>query len=66
MRFLIIWLILLRSAFCMHAVETTEFVCSNSAKKSAELTNCDFFGRYISWDLNFLRSVDNWSVKIIN
>lgn len=63
MRFLILWLLIDSYVLAMHITEVSEFLCSASPKKSAEVTDCTFQGRYISWDLNFLRSLNNWNVS---
>lgn len=46
-------------------IEFNDVSCSTSTKRSAEITNCQFKGRYVSFNVNFFRTLDNWKVKVI-
>lgn len=65
MIFLTLWFIIFPVVSTVHEIEFSDFKCSTSAKKSAEMTNCVYGGRFISFDLNFLRRLDDWKVSQI-
>lgn len=58
------WLILTLPLVCsMHTMNITDVLCTNSPKKSSEITNCLVSGRYLSFDINFKRRLDDWNVS---
>lgn len=62
MRKLFVWLLTI-SLVDSNSLKFTSISCSNSDKRSAELTNCRVNGRYLSFNLNFLRRLDSWKVR---
>lgn len=64
MRLLVVWLLIL-SLTASHIMEINDLVCSTSSKKSADITNCSFGGRYINSQVNFIRPLDDWKVSKI-
>lgn len=48
--------------YALHEVEYLDLVCSRSSKKSAEIGNCTYGGKFISFDINFLRPLNDWKV----
>lgn len=57
-----LWLIILPAVLAVHEVEFNDLKCSTSEKRSAEMTNCVYGGRFISFNINFLRKLDDWTV----
>lgn len=47
----------------MHSARVKDFGCFSSPKNSAEMKNCSFHGRSISYDLIFLRPLNKWKVR---
>lgn len=64
MRSLAVWLILIPLAGSMHDLIFNEVRCTTSTKKSAEMSNCAINKQFLSFELNFLRSLDDWDVSI--